>query len=423
MSAGHAQEGTSITPPSSSLHKDTITTHVSTTLNQRTAQLDNLALLPPDTEIFCTIPNLPEFTNTFITTRWSQILHLDEDTLNNLKNTVSQSGITSVTVATGVRSSRNIAQFLSIYVRLVRSREQIDAHMRLYEDKLDPDQPPVINDAYYAEEDRWIDETLLPILEDLIVIPVPNVLAVFDLSPERAAKVRMIFESSGQNIEGLIPEYFRNRGCKYTEGTFSGRFWKGIRFDGKTLAQYVQKNSPPHYQEMFRRLNKRETYLLATMQGDKLIVSLCDDPDKDLKIAKTPQESILSTDKVSMINTIPDKKYNLLFHIDQQFHEALTTQLRAFPGTDRISSIVPTPLTDVILHTSGNLLAKCQASPVSGIIWQDQGIHALLSYGKDHALKDTQATIDQIHATIDSLHGSITPGEHETHLHFHLKTE
>lgn len=90
---------------------------------------------------------------------------------------------------------------------------------------------------------------------------------------------------------------------------YSGVDFSGIHLNGKLLAESLFKGGPGEIdakqaEALSKSVAKHDLYILFGYQGDKMIVSISEDPAKQLKLASTPQESILSTDKLAFTDKV-----------------------------------------------------------------------------------------------------------------------
>lgn len=355
------------------------------TLDQRAAKLGTLALLPADTEIFFSIPNLPGtadrlcqsawgklgLTPSDITTAWMDLIDYSRD------NASGPMDLRSLTVSLGANSGKNVAQSIPLLLHAIQANAEIDSIHVPHPASTDPDfdkktkeQQDAAYQQYFDERSRQARAIMQPVIKELLQSPVPTALAIVELPDRPLAQI----------AEGL--KEFKNAwsdrpedGFLYYEAEHAGIQWKGLHYHGAKIAKYLQEHkddsSDSDFVQSFRAnsdvLSKREAYILFAIQGNKLLVSVCTDPAKDIKIAKTPQESILATDKVAFADPVLEKNPDILFFMDKSFSDAL-----------------PAVLNRLDLNQSTlNQFKLMQAAPISGLMWQDKGIHLELAYGQD----------------------------------------
>lgn len=176
------------------------------------------------------------------------------------------------------------------------------------------------------------------------------------------------------------------------EGTYAGLPWKGGIFDGKNLVQniilpdYKKYNVTPDAaeQKVIDALAAAKFYYLCTVQDNKLIISFCSNPAKDIKIAASPKESILSTSKVAFADARLDKNPDLLYSLDKAFAEGASTGLLG------LGSVIPaparTPQITALLKSVSDIAKLSTPDAMTGLLWADKGIHFETTQGATAAL-------------------------------------
>ncbi len=444
---GYAQTEAPASTPTATLQQMSAAPAASATVEQRAAKLGSLALLPADTEFFFTIPSLGASFERAAASRWLQAFHPDEDAMEDIRTGIAENAFSSVTVSTGAQSAQAIARLLPIMARFAYGMEQISkidipypdedelvtvnvsyndestAEDEKDDDGIDEDiedveaTPEALEkqktarakqmvrenkrmeawEKYRAERDKKEAEILTPIFADLSASPLPNSLIIVELSEDNVS----IFEEGMNEIriqfDNYAAEDANKRGITFVEGDYAGLHWQGLHFSGNRLVKFFEDEQEKMSEseiEMARavssNLANREASILATMQGNKLIISLCTDPDKDIKIAKTPQESILATDKVAFADARLDKNPDMLFYMDKKFQEALMSEITAQLGGGKIT--LPGIDADTLINSYVDMMKLVKPAALTGILWQDKGIHAELAYGQDQSI-DQNATL------------------------------
>lgn len=456
---GYAQTEAPASTPTATLQQMSAAPAASATVEQRAAKLGSLALLPADTEFFFTIPNLGASFERATASRWLQALNPDEDYMEDLRTDLTEDAFSSLTISTGAQSSQAVAHLMPIILRMAYGIEQMDKIDIPYPeetlelstgddseaddeedgDSLDEDiedvepTPEALEkqkqarekqmareakrmeawDKYRAERDKKQAEIMIPILKDLSEAPLPNVLAIIELSEDNAATAREGIDEMRNQFEKYAAEEATKRGITFTEGDYAGLHWQGIHFDGATLVKFLEEDRDSMSdsekelaQAVSPGLAGREASILTAMQGNKLIISICTDPAKEIKLAKTPQESILATDKVAFADARLDKNPDLLFYVDKKFQEALSTAIATQLGSGKIS--IPGINADTLVNSYVDMLKMVQPAAITGILWQDKGIHAEMAYGQDKTI-DPNATLKL--ASMADLPSTILYGE------------
>lgn len=435
---GYAQTEAPASTPTATLQQMSAVPAAAASIEQRAAKLGSLALLPADTEFFFTIPNLGASFERATASRWLQALNPDEDYIEDLRTDLAEDAFSSLTISTGAQSAPAVARLLPIMARIAYGIEQMDKIDIPYpEEELsttytenDPDAddeedgdsldediedveptPEALEkqkqarekqmareakrmeawDKYRAERDKKQAEIMIPILKDLSETPLPNVLAIIDLSEDNAATAREGIDEMREQFKKYAAEEATKRGITFTEGDYAGLHWQGLHFDGATLVKFLEDDREhmtaseiEMAQAVSPGLAGREASILVAMQGNKLIISICTDPAKELKLAKTPQESILATDKVAFADARLDKNPDLLFYVDKKFQEALSAEIASQLGGGKIT--LPGINADTLVNSYVDMLKMVQPAAVTGILWQDKGIHAEMAYGQDKTI-------------------------------------
>lgn len=347
---GYAQTEAPASTPTATLQQMSAAPAASATVEQRAAKLGSLALLPADTEFFFTIPSLGASFERATASRWLQALNPDEDYIEDLRTDLTEDAFSSLTISTGAQSSQAVAHLMPIILRMAYGIEQMDKIDIPYPEEtlelstgddseaddeedgnsLDEDiedvepTPEALEkqkqarekqmareakrmeawDKYRAERDKKQAEIMIPILKDLSEAPLPNVLAIIELSEDNAATAREGIDEMRNQFEKYAAEEATKRGITFTDGDYAGLHWQGIHFDGATLVKFLEEDRDSMTdsekelaQAVSPGLAGREASILTAMQGNKLIISICTDPAKEIKLAKTRRNPSLPRTK------------------------------------------------------------------------------------------------------------------------------
>lgn len=383
----YAQPDASSTKPTATLQQMAAAPAASAaTVEQRAAKLGTLAMLPADTEIFFSIPNLPGTADRLAQSAWGRLGLKPEDITTAWmdifdyprEKATGSMDLRSLTISMGANSGKKVAQIMPLLMHAIQAKAQMDSIYIPNPGFSDPDFDKKTEEQQKAAYQQYIDEhcrqeraIMNPVIKEFLQSPLPTAFAIAELPDQAVAKITAglaaMKEEFAQEISGMKQPYY--------EGEHAGILWRGVHYQGAEIAQYMQqtKNDSndtgfvPCFRDNAADLAKREAYLLFAIQGNKLLVSVCTDPAKEIKIAKTPQESILATDKVAFADPVLDKNPDILFFIDKSFSDALPSVL------DRLD----------LSQGTLNQFKLMQAAPISGLMWQDKGIHLELAYGQD----------------------------------------
>ncbi|WP_141675667.1 hypothetical protein [Akkermansia glycaniphila] len=383
----YAQPDASSTKPTATLQQMAAVPAASAaTVEQRAAKLGTLAMLPADTEIFFSIPNLPGTADRLAQSAWGRLGLKPEDITTAWmdifdyprEKATGSMDLRSLTISMGANSGKKVAQIMPLLMHAIQAKAQMDSIYIPNPGFSDPDFDKKTEEQQKAAYQQYIDEhcrqeraIMNPVIKEFLQSPLPTAFAIAELPDQAVAKITAglaaMKEEFAQEISGMKQPYY--------EGEHAGILWRGVHYQGAEIAQYLQQTESssnatgfvPCFRDNAAYLSKREAYLLFAIQGNKLLVSVCTDPAKEIKIAKTPQESILATNKVAFADPVLDKTPDILFFIDKSFSDALPSVL------DRLD----------LSHGTLNQFKLMQAAPISGLMWQDKGIHLELAYGQD----------------------------------------
>ncbi len=381
----YAQPDASATKPTATLQQMAAAPAASAaTVEQRAAKLGTLAMLPADTEIFFSIPNLPGTADRLaqsawgrlglksadITTAWMDLIQYSRDDANGPMD------LRSLTVSMGANSGKDVAQLIPLLMQAIQLNSRLDSIYVPHPALMDPEawdqktkeQQDEAQQQCFDERGRQERAIMQPIFKEALQTPLPTALAIVELPDRPLAQIAEALNEYKESGTALPVE-----GMTFYKAEHAGLQWRGVHYSGEKIAQGLQKrkdglsDSEQVFKDNAADLAKREAYMLFAIQGNKLLVSVCTDPAKEIKIAKTPQESILATDKVAFADPVLDKNPDILFFIDKSFSDALPAVLNRLD----------------LSQGTLNQIKLMQAAPISGLMWQDKGIHFELAYGQD----------------------------------------
>lgn len=380
----YAQPDASASKPTATLQQMAAAPAASAaTVEQRAAKLGTLAMLPADTEIFFSIPNLPGTADRLaqsawgrlglkpadITTAWMDLIQYSRDDANGPMD------LRSLTISMGANSGKDVAQLMPLLMQAIQLNSRLDSIYVPHPGFSDPDWEQKTKEQQEAAYQQNLDERgrqeraiIQPVIKAWLQSPLPTVLAIVELPDRPLAQIAEALNEYKESGTALPVE-----GMTFYKAEHAGLQWRGVHYSGAKIAQGLQKrkdglsDSEQVFKDNAADLAKREAYMLFAIQGNKLLVSVCTDPAKEIKIAKTPQESILATDKVAFADARLDKNPDILFFIDKSFSDALPAVLNRLD----------------LSQGTLNQIKLMQAAPISGLMWQDKGIHLELAYGQD----------------------------------------
>lgn len=313
------------------------------TADQRAAKLGDMALLPADTEMYLSLPHIDQtVANLQTSPLMAPLMMLMQQKgiqLNSLP-------VTSFTVATGPGSSALLAKS---YITLLQAL------------------PHLCNSMSKTHMPETVSlETLDSSVQSLVSSHLPPVTVIAGIDPQMAAMAPMFFEQMKQKAAASSDPT-----AQWHEGTYAGLNWQGAKLIGKELAANLrEKAQGDAHAAMLNgiadKLATRDFYLLATVKDNKVILSFTENPEKDIKIAATPAESILATNKVAFADARMDKNPDMLGYIDAAFTKNILDALTN--GT--LAAL--TPQQQAFMMQSAKMATPAASSM---IVWADKGVH------------------------------------------------
>lgn len=300
--------------------------------NTRAEYFPDLALIPADTEAFLTIPDIPASINRLADFSPAPFIlgELQEEGIS-----FSSPPFRSLTIATGPGTSAALGRTAELL------QTSLSQTISLTIETASPN-------AGQQTLDR-IASLWRITLTDIITQHPPTITCIAALSPETHRSV----QKSLSRIKTLMSS--SENGASWHEGRYAGLAWQGFSLPPKghfqnnlsrlfrTLDSTDEEQAAR--QALAQRLNKT-LYLLTAVKGGNLLIVLCENPEKDIRLAETPAQSVLATQKVDIADSrlTPATPPDLLFYIGS-------------------------PSNKTVAETCG----------LSGIIWGDHGAHLELS--------------------------------------------
>lgn len=147
--------------------------------------------------------------------------------------------------------------------------------------------------SYFSAWGKWIQQG-----------KITPILAIISIKPEA-------LQSYQENVSSIISSVIPSGLATAYTFTYQGIDFSGVHISGKLLINNLKDQKPIHlslaeYQAFLKELSKLDCYLLVGFKDDKIIFSLTQDPKTQLKLAATPQESILATEKLAFTDQAND---------------------------------------------------------------------------------------------------------------------
>lgn len=264
--------------------------------DQRAAKMPALALIPSDASICISVQG---FSKTV------------KDILDNpmIKGMMGQNQSAGAAIVSGVASVKDLTfamgagadKMIDASLPLVKTVAQMSSTLSLM-DGLQVVSPEFSPDAASVAAHTQ-KNILLGLQQYLSADQVSPCLLVVSLEDAALPQVKAMLDGWFKN--NLPSPNFSNEGISPHEGKYAGLDFKGLKVEGKKLAQSKSLKATmtgvdtPNVESVLAEVAKHDLYVLYAYQGDKLIISISKDPVSQIKIAATPKESILATDKLA----------------------------------------------------------------------------------------------------------------------------
>ncbi|WP_141675924.1 hypothetical protein [Akkermansia glycaniphila] len=366
------------------------------TPEQRAAKLGVLALIPSDAESFVAVPH---FADSIANLMSAPLLQMAAQ--GKQQDILKITGmVKSIAIATGPGSSEAMGRMLALMPSMAALNSPLMEVQATDMDDENDDSDIDDEKQEEAEKNRMermqkssFESSRNSMRRAADIMPALlqatnncSTLAVAELDPSAIASIDPFLMQAKQGISNS------DQVMTWHEGTYAGRPWKGCIFDGKNLVQniilpdYKKYNVTPDAaeQKVINALAATKFYYLCTVQDNKLIISFCSDPAKDIKIAASPKESILSTSKVAFADARLDKNPDLLYSLDKAFAEGASSGLLG------LGSVIPaparTPQITALLKSVSDIAKLSTPDAMTGLLWADKGIHFETTQGATAAL-------------------------------------
>lgn len=371
------------------------------TLEQRTAALGVLALIPADAESFIAIPHAAQSARNLLSQRILRIVPAYK-----MQNLFAPAGmVTSAAIAAGPGTSEflgnnliPIAALFNIFDTYNTQKYLLDYNLQYEElngsDTLDGNQK---EEAARQRETRLrqgmleINRNLLRSSSPLLSGMVPSMqnlslTAIAELHPSTGSLLKQSLNSFKEEIT-----QYPDHSLSWHEGTYSGYDWQGVTFDGKAFSLFLEneyKNNriEPDANERkgLEALALVKLHYLVAVRDGKAFFTICSDPAKNIKIAASPKESILATDKIAFADTRLNNNPDFLFLIDQSVNKGVAAGIASLAGQlDADAHMQSLPIQ---MDCLSKLYRSISAGNIEGTIWADKGIHLEITQGTVPAL-------------------------------------
>ena len=291
----------------------------------RAEYFPDLALIPADAEAFVTIPDIQGSINRMMAFAPVPFLL---SALQEKGISIAAPPVKSITIATGPGTSAAIGHAATLLETTLAQT------LCLIPEAASPNTETQALDRIAS---LWTVT-----FADILTQPLPSITCIAELTPEAHNAI--------QNRIRQIKEINTRPGAEQSwhEGRYAGLAWQGISFkpDTTTLAlkQIIRAKSDEERNALLnltRRLNKT-LYLLTAVKDGKLLIVFCENPEKNIRLAATPAQSVLSTQKADIADS-------------------------------RLSRTAPP---DMLFYIGSPANKTPQASQgLSGVIWGDRGAH------------------------------------------------
>lgn len=365
------------------------------TPEQRAAKLGVLALIPADAETFVAVPH---FADSIANLMSAPLLQMAAQ--GKQQDILKITGmVKSIAIATGPGSSEAMGRMLALMpsmaaLQYTETAQSIDMDDENDDSDIDDEkQEEAMKNRMERMQKSSFESSRNSMRRAADIMPALlqatnncSILAVAELDPSAIASIDP-FLMQAKNAFADSDQVMT-----WHEGTYAGRPWKGCIFDGKNLVQniilpdYKKYNVTPDAaeQKVIDALAAAKFYYLCTVQDNKLIISFCSDPAKDIKIAASPKESILSTSKVAFADARLDKNPDLLYALDKAFAEGASSGLLGLGNV--IPAPARTPQITALLKSVSDIAKLSTPDAMTGLLWADKGIHFETTQGATAAL-------------------------------------
>lgn len=367
----YAQEVPKSTETLSRLSKRVQTAALS--LDQRKAKLENLALLPADTSACFALLGMRDV-SLKMTQQWLEVVNAlapDKAKEELKKLPAAWYGVKDVIVTGEPQLIADIAPMLEKIGPIYAA----SAEAQLRGTVVSMDETKTILSDFVSSFGAWMEqERMAPLL------------AIVSMEPELLSSVKQGLSRYIQLICSADPLL----GIKEQQLTYQGIEFSGFYLDGKMMAAMTRDAlkrpgttvnvTEKSLEDWLKGLEKFSFSFLVAYKDDKVIISLSRDPKKDLKLAASPKESILATDKLAF--TDQAAQILCIGYADAAASEAfMLLKQKAMQGVFAGLQYIAKNMSDTMISLDAlnahwqNLLSMSQAGKATTLLaWWDKGL-------------------------------------------------
>lgn len=256
------------------------------------------------------------------------------------------------------------------------------------------------------------------------------VMVAAKLTPEAVTQAKATLKdanlSEDMELHGIVSLYdktYNGLACKVAEVDCKKVRAKLEERLNEAKAQItVSQENLDRLQAALERLDGSRLYVAVTFMNDTLVGFITTNPEKQVRLAASPQESVLSLPDFSMADSqLQYPAYGLLFadkastksllNLDLAYYKGMLTGLKDVMqtiGTDwKIADLAPSMA--ALDSIKGSMLGMYEklarnATPVSYYAWQDQGVHVeACTYPLDFYLLDVPSSMNSVRPGADTV--------------------
>lgn len=256
------------------------------------------------------------------------------------------------------------------------------------------------------------------------------VMVAAKLTPEAVTQAKATLKdanlSEDMELHGIVSLYdktYNGLACKVAEVDCKKVRAKLEERLNEAKAQItVSQENLDRLQAALERLDGSRLYVAVTFVNDTLVGFITTNPEKQVRLAASPQESVLSLPDFSMADSqLQYPAYGLLFadkastksllNLDLAYYKGMLTGLKDVMqtiGTDwKIADLAPSMA--ALDSIKGSMLGMYEklarnATPVSYYAWQDQGVHVeACTYPLDFYLLDAPSSMNSVRPGADTV--------------------
>lgn len=256
------------------------------------------------------------------------------------------------------------------------------------------------------------------------------VMVAAKLTPEAVTQAKATLKdanlSEDMELHGIVSLYdktYNGLACKVAEVDCKKVRAKLEERLNEAKAQItVSQENLDRLQAALERLDESRLYVAVTFVNDTLVGFITTNPEKQVRLAASPQESVLSLPDFSMADSqLQYPAYGLLFadkastksllNLDLAYYKGMLTGLKDVMqtiGTDwKIADLAPSMA--ALDSIKGSMLGMYEklarnATPVSYYAWRDQGVHVeACTYPLDFYLLDAPSSMNSVRPGADTV--------------------